>query len=75
MKTDQLKKARNPLLPAAMVAIQRAAQRARQVARQTHTSIVVSRAGKIEWIAMDEVREGAAEYRGESMPGRGEGDS
>ncbi len=75
MKPDQLNKARNPLLPAAMAAIQRAAQRARQVARQTHTSIVISRAGKIERIALDEVREGAAEYRGESMSDRGEGDS
>lgn len=75
MKADQLNKARNPLLPAAMVAIQRAAQRARQLAHQTHTSIVVARAGKIERIASDEVREGAAEYRGGSMPDRGEGDS
>ena len=75
MKADQLNRARNPLLPAAMVAIQRAAQRARQVARQTHTAIVVARAGKIEWIASNEVREDAADYRGESVPHRGEGDS
>jgi len=75
MKADQLNRARNPLLPAAMVAIQRAAQRARQVAHQTHTAIVVSRSGKIERIASDGVREGAAEYRGEAMPDRGEGDS
>ena len=62
MKADQLSKAHNPLLPAAMVAIQRAAQRARQVARQTHTAIVVARAGRIERIALDEVRETTAGY-------------
>jgi len=40
-----------------MVAIQRAAQRAWRVARQTHTAIVVARAGRIERIVPDEVRE------------------
>ncbi len=58
MKADQLNKAHNPLLPAAMIAI----QRARQVARQTHTAIVVVRAGRIERIALDEVRETMAGY-------------
>ncbi len=62
MKADQLNKAHNPLLPAAMDAIQRAAWRAREVARQTHTAIVVVRAGRIERIALDEVREMPAGY-------------
>ena len=62
MKADQLNKARNPLLPAAMNAIQRAAQRARQVARQTHTAIVVAREGRIERITLDEVRETPTGY-------------
>jgi hypothetical protein len=48
MKADQLNKARNPLLPAAMVAIQRAAERARKEAVRTHTGVIIARAGIIE---------------------------
>ena len=69
MKADQLNRARNPLLPAVMVAIQRAARRARQVARQTGTAIVVARAGRIERILVDEVRETTADYNAESETG------
>lgn len=69
MKADQLNRARNPLLPAVMVAIQRAARRARQVARQTRTAIVVARAGRIERILVDEVRETTADYNAESETG------
>ena len=73
MKADQLNKARNPLLPAALVAIQRAAQRARQVARQTHTAIVVARAGRIERIVLDDVREPSGRYGvGQGSSGKGE---
>ena len=75
VKANQLNKAQNPLLPAAMVAIERAARRARQVARQTHTAIVVSRSGKIERITLDEVRETVAVYKQKSTPVRGDGDS
>ena len=69
MKADQLNRARNPLLSAVMVAIQRAARRARQVARQTRTAIVVARAGRIERILVDEVRETTADYNAESETG------
>ena len=57
MKSEQINKARNPLLPAAMVAIQRAALRARQIASQTQTTIVVTRGGRIEHITPHEVKE------------------
>ena len=57
MNSEQLKNARNPLLPAAMVAIKRAALKARQVARQTHTSIVIERGDRIERISPFEVQE------------------
>ena len=57
MKSEQINKARNPLLPAAMVAIQRAALRARQIASQTQTAIVVARGGRIEHITPHEVKE------------------
>ena len=69
MKADLLNKSRNPLLPAALVAI----QRARQVARQTHTAIVVARAGRIERIVLDEVRELSGRYgAGQGSSGKGE---
>ena len=73
MRADQLNKARNPLLSGAMVAIQRAAQRARQAAGQTHTAIVVARAGQIERIAPDEVREPSYPYGvGQESSSKGE---
>jgi hypothetical protein len=75
MKADQLSKARNPLLSAAMVAIQRAAQRARNEAARTHTGIVVARAGRIERIVVNEVSETAADYGRPSTSMRDEGDS
>ena len=62
MKPDQLDKAQNPLLPAALVAIQRAAQRARREAQRTHTGIVVTRGGRIERIEGNSVKEPPAEY-------------
>lgn len=59
MKSEQINTARNPLLPAAMVAIQRAALRARQIASQTQTTIVVARDGRIEHITPHAVEETA----------------
>ena len=47
MKAEELNKARNPLLPAAWVAIRRAALQAREQARRTRTAIVVMRRGKL----------------------------
>ena len=63
MKSEQLNEARNPLLPAAMVALKRAALKARQVARQTQTAIVITRGGKIERITPYEVQEPTQGYR------------
>jgi len=62
MKSEQINKARNPLLPAAMVAMQRAALRARQIASQTQTAIVVTRGERIEHITPNEVREPTQGY-------------
>lgn len=56
MKADQLNKARNPLLPAAMVAIQRAAGRARNEAVRTHTGVIIARAGMIERIVLNDLQ-------------------
>ncbi|MES9942745.1 MAG: hypothetical protein ABW104_20475 [Candidatus Thiodiazotropha sp. 6PLUC2] len=56
MKADQLNKARNPLLPAAMVAIQRAAERARNEAVRTHTGVIIARAGMIERIVLNDLQ-------------------
>lgn len=62
MKSEQLSDARNPLLPSAMAAMQRAAQRARNVAKQTHTAIVVMRGGKVERITPYNVQEPPENY-------------
>ncbi|MBT3039312.1 MAG: hypothetical protein G8D81_04885 [gamma proteobacterium symbiont of Clathrolucina costata] len=75
MKADQLDNARNPLLPAAMVAIQRAAYRARQEALRTHTGIIITRAGRIERIDWNRVSESAVEYHVPIQTPRNEDDS
>ncbi len=60
VRPDQLVKARNPLLPAAIIAIQRAAQRARRDAMLTHTAIVIARVGRLVRIEAYQLREQAA---------------
>jgi hypothetical protein len=62
MKPEQIFKARNPLMPAALVAIRRAAQQARREARLTHTAVIVSRQGHLVRLEAREVRENAGGY-------------
>lgn len=55
MSTRPIEEARDPDLRASWTALKRAAQRARDVAIQTNTSIVVSRAGVVKHISADEL--------------------
>lgn len=48
MKPDTLKQARNPLLQGAWAAMQRAAKRAREIARQSRTALVIVEDGKLK---------------------------
>lgn len=61
-KLKNLSSARNPLLPAAMAALERATVKAREVARQTKTAIVIEREGRIERITPYEVHEPSQSY-------------
>jgi hypothetical protein len=51
MDADELSRINNPLARGAIAAIQRAARRARREALATKTAIVVSRDGRLEWLA------------------------
>lgn len=66
MNTQPIENARDADLRLSSQALQRAAQRAREIARQTGTAIVVSRRGVIETIHPDAgtpgVHEPAAPY-------------
>ncbi len=62
MKPEELDKARNPLLPAAWVAIRRAALQARRQALMTKTAIVVRSNGRVVRITPNEVREALGQY-------------
>ena len=62
MRPEQLSSARNPLLPAAMTAIRRAAQRARKEARRMGTAVVILRDGRLVRLESAGVREPASEY-------------
>ncbi|WP_457670848.1 hypothetical protein [Thiolapillus sp.] len=71
MKPEELDKARNPLLPAAWIAIRRAAKQAHQQALMTNTAIVVMSRGKMVRIAPNEVREPSGHYVS-ATPGEGD---
>ncbi len=75
MKPEQLSKAHNPLLPAAVVAIKRAAQRARRDAELTRTAIVIAQAGKVVRIEVKQVREEVADYEATDKQQDHEGDA
>lgn len=66
MKPEKLSDARNPLMPSAMAAMQRAALRARNVASQTRTAIVFMRDGKVERITPYNVQEPPKNYDSEN---------
>ena len=71
MNPEQVSKARNPLLPAALAAIKRAAQRARREALATHTAILITRQGRIVRLEESDIRE--QEDSKERAIGRSEG--
>jgi len=58
----ELGNARNPLLPSALTAIQRAALKARQLARDTQTAIVIEQDGRIERIEANMIQEPGQPY-------------
>lgn len=62
MKPENITLAHNPLLPAALVAIRRAAQRARSEARRFGTAIVILRNGHVVRLENAEVREQKVAY-------------
>jgi len=57
MTQQELSKARNPDLRASLVAMRRAAEDARRIARQTNTAIVLVRDGKPVRIPAEQLRE------------------
>ncbi|MBS0577259.1 MAG: hypothetical protein JSS45_12695 [Proteobacteria bacterium] len=57
MTQQELSKARNPDLRASLVALRRAAEDARRIARQTNTAIVLVRDGKPVRIPAEQLRE------------------
>ncbi len=61
MKTQDITKAKNPLLRASMAAMQRAAALARKTAMQTDTGIIIVRDGKLVRVSAQELRRMAAE--------------
>jgi hypothetical protein len=62
MNPENISLAHNPLLPAALVAIRRAARLARSEARRMGTAIVIIRNGRIVRLESADVREQEAEY-------------
>ncbi len=62
MRAEQIDQAKNPLLPAALVALKRAALRARKDALAAHTGIVVARNGKVVELELDRIREPEGDY-------------
>jgi hypothetical protein len=56
MNVRPLETAHDPDLRLSMQAMQRAARRAREIARQTDTFLVVSRNGTVEWLSPEEVK-------------------
>ncbi len=56
MTLDEFSKAKDPILPASLVAMKRAAQSARQLAVRTNTAIIVMREGKLVRVTADELR-------------------
>lgn len=71
MNPEQVSMARNPLMPAALAAIKRAAQRARREALATHTAILITRQGRIVRLEESDIRE--QEDSKERAIGRSEG--
>lgn len=56
MNAKDITQAKDPLLPASIAALKRAAQIARQTAMQTNTAIVLVQAGQIVRISAEDLR-------------------
>lgn len=59
MNCKEISNAKNPLLPASLAAIERAAQLARRVAIQTNTGIVIVKDKKIIMLSAQTLRQNA----------------
>ncbi len=62
MNPEKILLAHNPLMPAALIAIRRAAQRARSDARRMGTAVVIMRDGRVVRLESADIREREAEY-------------
>ncbi|EGQ62702.1 hypothetical protein GGI1_14496 [Acidithiobacillus sp. GGI-221] len=62
MNPEKILLAHNPLMPAALIAIRRAAQRARSEARRMGTAVVIMRDGRVVRLESADIREREAEY-------------
>jgi hypothetical protein len=60
MNPEEISRAKNPDLPASLIALRRAAAMARQVAIETNTGIVVVEGGRLVCIPAEQLRKGAA---------------
>lgn len=60
MKPETITQAHDPILPLAMTAMRRAAQRARETALRTNTALIVVKEGKVIRIEPYQIREESA---------------
>ncbi|MEO8006293.1 MAG: hypothetical protein ABI771_15365 [Betaproteobacteria bacterium] len=56
MTADELSKAKDPDLPASLIAMKRAAKSARELAIRTNTAIILMQDGKVVRITAEELR-------------------
>jgi len=63
MKPEDIRKAKNPDLPASFIALQRAAEVARQTAIQTDTALVFMQDGQIVRITAEQLKQAKAKER------------
>jgi mRNA degradation ribonuclease J1/J2 len=73
MNAERPNEVGNPLAPAALEALRRAAQHARIMARKTGTAIVISRNGEVIRIEGSTIREAFTEYTGDILGDRNGG--
>jgi|GEM_PF-1460853 len=70
MNTKPIEQASNPLLSKALPALERAAQRAREVARQTDTAIIVCDRGQLRRISFNSMTGEVAEEKADYLAGK-----
>ena len=62
MNPEKIILAHNPLMPAALIAIRRAAERARSDAHRMGTAVIIMRDGRVVRLENADVRKQEAEY-------------